>query len=38
MTEPVNQKRRNFLVAATGVVGAVGATFVAVPFVSSVSA
>ncbi len=35
MTEPVNQKRRNFLVAATGVVGAVGATFVAVPFVSS---
>ncbi len=35
MAEPVNQKRRNFLVAATGVVGAVGATFVAVPFVSS---
>lgn len=35
MTEPVNQKRRNFLVAATGVVGAVGATFAAVPFVSS---
>lgn len=35
MTEPVNEARRQFLVGATGVVGAVGATCVAVPFVSS---
>jgi ubiquinol-cytochrome c reductase iron-sulfur subunit len=35
MTEPVNKARRQFLVGATGVVGAVGATCVAVPFVSS---
>jgi ubiquinol-cytochrome c reductase iron-sulfur subunit len=35
MTEPINEKRRQFLVGATGVVGAVGATCVAVPFVSS---
>lgn len=35
MSETVNNGRRQFLVGATGVVGAVGATFVAVPFVSS---
>lgn len=35
MTEQVNTGRRQFLVAATGVVAATGATFVAVPFVGS---
>jgi ubiquinol-cytochrome c reductase iron-sulfur subunit len=35
MTEQVNEGRRQLLVGATGVVGAVGATCVAVPFVSS---
>ena len=35
MTEAVNNSRRQFLVGATGVAGAVGAGFVAVPFVAS---
>lgn len=35
MAEQVNQGRRRFLVAATGVVGATGAAFVAVPFTGS---
>ena len=34
-TDGVNKKRRRFLVATTSVVGAVGAGFVAVPFVKS---
>ncbi|MDQ7015713.1 MAG: ubiquinol-cytochrome c reductase iron-sulfur subunit [Gammaproteobacteria bacterium] len=34
-TEAVDKSRRRFLTAATGVVGAVGAAAVAVPFVSS---
>ena len=34
-TDGVNNKRRRFLVATTSVVGAVGAGFVAVPFVKS---
>ena len=33
--EPVNQGRRRFLTATTAVVGAVGAGFVAVPFIKS---
>lgn len=33
--ETVNMKRRQVLAGATGVVGAIGATFVAVPFVGS---
>ncbi|MGL5800259.1 MAG: ubiquinol-cytochrome c reductase iron-sulfur subunit N-terminal domain-containing protein, partial [Plesiomonas sp.] len=32
---PVNNSRRRFLTAATGVVGGVGAVFVAVPFIKS---
>jgi ubiquinol-cytochrome c reductase iron-sulfur subunit len=35
MTETVNQERRRLLVGATGVVGAVGAAFVAIPFTAS---
>jgi ubiquinol-cytochrome c reductase iron-sulfur subunit len=35
MTEKVNESRRQFLVAATGLVSATGAAFVAVPFVGS---
>ena len=34
-TDGVNKKRRRFLVATTSVVGAVGAGFAAVPFISS---
>jgi ubiquinol-cytochrome c reductase iron-sulfur subunit len=34
-TDGVNKKRRRFLVAATSAVGAVGAGFVAVPFIKS---
>ncbi|MFC1690180.1 ubiquinol-cytochrome c reductase iron-sulfur subunit [Pseudomonadota bacterium] len=34
-TDGVNKKRRRFLVATTSVVGAVGAGFVAVPFIKS---
>lgn len=34
-TDGVNKKRRRFLVAATSVVGAVGAGFTAVPFIKS---
>ena len=34
-TDEVNHSRRKFLIGATGVVGAVGAGFVAVPFVTS---
>jgi ubiquinol-cytochrome c reductase iron-sulfur subunit len=34
-TDGVNKKRRRFLVATTSVVGAVGAGFVAVPFIQS---
>jgi ubiquinol-cytochrome c reductase iron-sulfur subunit len=34
-TKGVNKKRRRFLVATTSVVGAVGAGFVAVPFIKS---
>lgn len=34
-TDVVDEKKRRFLVASTSVVGAVGAGFVAVPFVSS---
>jgi ubiquinol-cytochrome c reductase iron-sulfur subunit len=34
-TEGVNKKRRRFLVATTSVVGAVGAGYVAVPFIKS---
>ncbi|MGD5182371.1 ubiquinol-cytochrome c reductase iron-sulfur subunit N-terminal domain-containing protein, partial [Xanthomonas citri pv. citri] len=33
--EPVNQGRRRFLSATTAVIGAVGAGFVAVPFIKS---
>lgn len=35
VNEPVNQGRRRFLTATTAVVGAVGAGFVAVPFIKS---
>ncbi len=35
MTETINHQRRRLLVGATGVVGAVGAAFVAVPFTAS---
>lgn len=35
INEPVNQGRRRFLTATTAVVGAVGAGFVAVPFIKS---
>ncbi len=35
VTEPVNHGRRRFLTATTAVVGAVGAGFVAVPFIKS---
>ena len=34
-TDVVDEKKRRFLVASTSVVGAVGAGFVAVPFLSS---
>jgi ubiquinol-cytochrome c reductase iron-sulfur subunit len=34
-TDGVNKKRRRFLIATTSVVGAVGAGFVAVPFIKS---
>lgn len=34
-TDGVNKKRRRFLVATTSVVGAIGAGFVAVPFIKS---
>jgi len=34
-TDGVNKKRRRFLVATTSVVGAIGAGFVAVPFIQS---
>ena len=34
-TDGVNKNRRRFLVAATSVVGAVGAGFTAVPFIKS---
>ena len=33
--EPINHGRRRFLTATTAVVGAVGAGFVAVPFIKS---
>jgi len=35
MTDAVNNSKRRFLVASTSVVGAIGAGFVAVPFVKS---
>lgn len=35
VSEPINQGRRRFLTATTAVVGAVGAGFVAVPFIKS---
>ena len=35
VNDPVNQGRRRFLTATTAVVGAVGAGFVAVPFIKS---
>jgi len=35
VNDPVNQGRRRFLTASTAVVGAVGAGFVAVPFIKS---
>ena len=35
VNEPVNTGRRRFLTATTAVVGAVGAGFVAVPFIKS---
>jgi ubiquinol-cytochrome c reductase iron-sulfur subunit len=35
MTESINHQRRQLLVGATGVVGAVGAAFVAIPFTAS---
>lgn len=35
MAEEINENRRRLLVGATGIVGAVGAAFVAIPFTSS---